>query len=148
MCVSTNKWNDFKRTFDAINSQNPDDSEVKFALEFLNFNIIWDVITNQEEIDKAFIEAIIGVYKTILTDLTEVREYLDANTQIDPYDWSGHKDVSRLVRELAQSKYDREPFQRVIMRIESMDGDKLKEYLKRLVRENMTVGIEILEDNR
>jgi uncharacterized protein (DUF1786 family) len=27
-----------------------------------------------------------------------------------------------------------------------MDSDKLKEYLKRLVEGNMTVGIEILED--
>jgi hypothetical protein len=27
-----------------------------------------------------------------------------------------------------------------------MEGDKLKEYLKRLVKDNMTVGIEILED--
>jgi len=27
-----------------------------------------------------------------------------------------------------------------------MDGDKLKEYLKRLVKGNMIVGIEILED--
>ena len=31
-------------------------------------------------------------------------------------------------------------------RIDSMDGDKLKDYLKRLVKGNMIVGIEILED--
>jgi hypothetical protein len=31
-------------------------------------------------------------------------------------------------------------------RIDSMEGDRLKEYLKRLVKNNMAVGIEILED--
>jgi len=31
-------------------------------------------------------------------------------------------------------------------RIDSMNGDELKKYMKRLVKDNMTVGIEILED--
>jgi hypothetical protein len=81
-----------------------------------------------------------------LSDLDEVREYLKTHTQVDPYDWSGHFEVNHLVKELAQIKYSKEPFEKVLRCIENMEGDKLKEYLKRLVKDNMTVGIEILED--
>lgn len=90
--------------------------------------------------------AILGRYKTILTDLNEVRRYLIDHSQVSPYDWSGHLEINRLIKELAQSKYSKEPMERVMRRIDSMDGDKLKRYLKRLVKDNMTVGIEILED--
>jgi hypothetical protein len=147
ICVPTDKWNDYKRAFNAVNLKNPEDSEVRFALEFLTANPIWDDITSQEIIDKAFVRTILGNYKVVLTDLDEVRKHLAKNTQVSPYDWSGHLEVNRLIKELALSKYSKEPFERVMRRIESMDGDKLKEYLKRLVKGNMTVGIEILEDD-
>ncbi len=145
-CVPAGKWNDYKRAFGAVNRQNSEDSDVQFALEFLTANPIWDDITNQEKIDKAFVKAILGNLKSVLSDLNEVREYLLKHTQVSPYDWGGHQEINRLVKELAQSKYSEEPYERVMRRIDSMDGDKLKEYLKRLVKGNMIVGIEILED--
>jgi hypothetical protein len=145
-CVPDGKWSDFKRAFGAVNRKTPDDIDVKFALEFFKNNAIWDDIANQDKIDKAFIKTILGNYKLILSDLNEVRDYLSKNTSVPPYDWSGHMEINKLIKELAQSKYSKEPFERVMKRIDSMDGDKLKEYLKRLVKGNMIVGIEILED--
>jgi hypothetical protein len=146
--VPADKWSDFKRAFGAVNRQNPEDSEVKFALEFFENNNIWDVLNSQSAIDKAFVVAILGNYKAVLTDLDEVRNYLTQNTAVRPYDWSGHMEVSKLIKELAQSKYSKEPLERVMRRIDSMDGDRLKDYLKRLVKGNMIVGIEILEDGK
>ncbi|GHV54659.1 hypothetical protein FACS1894206_07920 [Deltaproteobacteria bacterium] len=145
-CVPDDKWSDFKRAFGAVNRKNPDDSDVKFALEFFKNNAIWDDIANQEKIDKAFIKVILGSYKSVLTDLNEVRDYLSKKTSVPPYDWIGHIEINKLIKDLAQSKYGQEPFERVMKRIDSMDGDRLKEYLKRLVKGNMIVGIEILED--
>jgi hypothetical protein len=145
-CVPASKWNDYKRAFGTVNRQNPEDADVKFALEFLTANPIWENITNQEKIDTAFVKAILGSFKSVLTDLNEVREYLTKHTQVSAYDWSGHSEINRLVKELAQSKYSKEPYERVMRRIDSMDGDKLRDYLKRLVKGNMIVGIEILED--
>ncbi len=145
-CVPADKWSDYKRAFGAINRQNPEDADVKFALEFLAANPIWDSITSKEYVDKAFVKAILGNFKTVLTDLNEVRKYLVKNTSISAFDWSGHPEINRLVKELAQSKYSNEPYERVMKRIDSMDGNKLKEYLKRLVKDNIIVGIEILED--
>jgi len=146
-CVPIDKWNDYKRAFNAVNLKNPEDSEVKFALEFLTANPIWDDLANQEKIDRVFVNAILGRYKAVLTDFDEVRRYLTKHTQVSPYDWNGHMEVNRLIKELAQSKYSKEPLEKVMRRIDSMDGDKLKKYLKRLVEDNMTVGIEILEDS-
>ncbi|MDI9393664.1 MAG: hypothetical protein QM449_10520 [Synergistota bacterium] len=145
-CVPTGKWGDYKRAFSAVNLKNPEDSDIRFALEFLTANPIWDDLTNKGKIDETFKKAILGRYKVILSDLDEVREYLKTHTQVDPYDWSGHFEVNHLVKELAQIKYSKEPFEKVLRCIENMEGDKLKEYLKRLVKDNMTVGIEILED--
>jgi len=146
-CVPPNKWNDYKRAFGAVNRNNPDDSEVKFALEFLTENPIWDMITNSQSVDKAFTITILGSFKSVLTDLNEVRDYLVKNaSSIPPYDWSGHVEITRLVRELAESKYSKEPYERVVRRIDSMKDEELKIYLKRLVKGNMVVGIEILED--
>ena len=145
-CVPIDKWNDYKRAFGAINRTNPEDSEVSFALEYLLANPIWDIIANGEIIDKAFTKTILGSYKAVLTDLDEVRDYLSRKTVIEPYDWSGQTEIVNLVKGLAQSKYTKEPFDRVMRRIDSMKDDKLRDYLVRLVKENMNVGIEILED--
>jgi DNA-binding GntR family transcriptional regulator len=35
---------------------------------------------------------------------------------------------------------------KVLDKIEKMDADKAKEYLKRLIKENMNVGIEIISE--
>jgi hypothetical protein len=75
-----------------------------------------------------------------------VREYLTKHTSISPYDWSGYGEINRMVSDLAKSKYSKEPYERVMRRIDSFSGDKLRNYLKCLVKENMIVGIEILED--
>lgn len=147
-CVSSNKWNEYKRAFGAVNRQNPENSEVKFALEFLINNPVWDEITNKNSVDNAFVKNVLGSYKSVLTDMSEVRRYLIKNTDISPYDWNGHNEINRLIKKMAESKYSKEPYQRVVHRIDSMDGDKLKDYLKRLVKENMVVGIEILENDK
>jgi hypothetical protein len=147
-CVPKEKWSEYKRAFGAISRQNPEDAEIKYALEFLSANPIWDTINNQEVIDNAFKRAILGRYKAILTNLTGVREYLSEKTTTNPYDWAGQDEIREHVKRLAQSSYSKEPYSRVVQRIESMDDAKLRSYMKRLVKDNMVVGIEILEDDK
>ena len=147
-CIPRNKWSDYKRAFGAVSQQNPEDVEVKFALEFLTANPIWDIITNHDVINEAFRKAILGNFKSILTNLDEVRNYLSANTSVTAYDWAGQDDICELVEKLAQSRYSNEPYKRIVRRIDSMDDVKLRGYVKRLVRDNMLVGIEILDDDK
>lgn len=147
-CVPRENWSDFKRAFEAVNRQNPEDTEVKYALEFLNANPIWNSINDQKIIDNAFRQGVLGNYRSILLDLDEVRDYLAAKTAISTYDWAGQDEVRELVEKIAQSKYGDEPYNRVVRRIDSMDDAKLRNYMKRLVKDNMIVGIEILEDDK
>ena len=147
-CVPKEKWSEYKRAFGAVSRQNPEDTEVKFALEFLSANPIWETINNQEIIDNAFRKAILGRYKAILTDLSKVRDYLSEKTTTNPYEWVSQDEIRDLVKRLAQNSYSSEPYTRVVQRIDSMDDSKLRNYMKRLVKDNMVVGIEILEDDK
>ncbi len=46
----------------------------------------------------------------------------------------------------AEAEYNAGGSDKALMKIDKMDDAKLKLYLKRLVKENMTVGIEIIMD--
>jgi hypothetical protein len=48
------------------------------------------------------------------------------------------------VKQLAEAEYNAGGSDKVLMKIDEMDDAQLKQYLKRLVKDSMTVGIEIL----
>ena len=48
---------------------------------------------------------------------------------------------------MAQAKYDESGCDTALEKIDSMDVEDVKRYLKQLIRGNMTVGIEIIKDN-
>jgi hypothetical protein len=48
------------------------------------------------------------------------------------------------VKQLAQAEYNAGGSDKVLLKIDEMDDAQLKQYLKRLVKDNITVGIEIL----
>ena len=48
---------------------------------------------------------------------------------------------------MAQAKYDETGCDAALEKIDRMDVEDVKRYLKELIRGNMTVGIEIIKDN-
>ena len=82
----------------------------------------------------------------MLDDVSAVKTYLRDKLTLDPYDWFGSPEVERKLKDYAQSKYDLEGSDRALSIIENMDEAKLKAYLKRLVKDNMIVGMEIIKD--
>ena len=85
-------------------------------------------------------------YDVILTDLDDVRNYL-VRTVGSPYSWLGLPSVETKLKEMAQAKYDETGCDTALEKIDSMDVEDVKRYLKQLIRGNMTVGIEIIKDN-
>ena len=83
----------------------------------------------------------------MLPDPGIVRNYLRDKLTAEPYDWFGSPEVERKLKDFAQSKYDMEGSDKALSIIEKMDEHKLKAYLKRLVKDNMIVGMEIIKDN-
>ena len=137
---------DAKRAFDAINSNNPEDAEVRFALEFLQYKASFLADLNDKaNIDAAFRD-IIGRFIAVLPDAEEVRSRLESVITMLHYDWYGEPVVQREIEKFAQARYNQGGSDKVLQRIERMDAGKAKDYLKRLIKENMNVGIEIISE--
>lgn len=138
---------DARRAFGAINRNNPEDVEVKFALEFLqNKAALLADLNDKAKVDAAFIRDIIGRFIALLPIADEVRSRLEAVVTTLPYDWYGDPVVQREVEKFAQARYNQGGSDKVLDKIEKMDADKAKEYLKRLIKENMNVGLEIISE--
>ena len=93
----------------------------------------------------AFLRDIIGEYRTMLPDIGKVRDALERlSIEGDTYGWYGNPSVKNKVKQLAEAEYNAGGSDKVLHKIDEMNDSQLKQYLKRLVKENMTVGIEIL----
>ena len=86
---------------------------------------------------------IIGEYHSLLKDVDKVRDALEC-LAVDTYNWHGNPSIEKKVRQLAEAEYNAGGSDKVLVKIDRMDDAQLKQYLKRLVKENMTVGIEII----
>jgi len=137
---------DAKRAFEAINRKSPDNTEAEKAIEFLKKADFFAELNNQEKIEANFINKVVGRYKTMLPSVDEIRAKLRDRVADHPYEWYGNPSVEKVLREFAEYRYLTEGKDRVLEKIEGMDSDKLKIYLKELIKENMIVGIEILND--
>ena len=138
---------DARRAFIAINTSNPDETEVKFALEFIQHKAAFLIhLCDKASVDAAFARDIIGRYGAMLPDIDEVRLRLEAVVTTLPYDWYGDPVVQREVEKFALARYNQGGSDKVVDKIEEMDADRVKEYLKRLIKDNMNVGIEIISE--
>lgn len=142
-CVSEKEFDSAKKAFLTLNHSSATDYEIKFALDFLKSAAFFNDLEDDDNRNAAFIRDIIGVYSTLLQDIDKVRDALD-DLSIDVYDWRDNPNVKARVKRLANAEYNAGGSDKVLMIIDEMGDERLKEYLKRLVKENITVGIEIL----
>ena len=63
---------------------------------------------------------------------------------VDTYEWYGNPSVKNKVKQLAEAEYNAGGSDKAFTKIDTMEDTQLKQYLKRLVSENMIVGIEII----
>ena len=83
----------------------------------------------------------------MLTDIDEVKRYLDSRITQEPYDWFALPEVDKKLRQMAEAKYNQEGCTKALEKIDGMDVADVKRYLKELIKDNMTVGMEIIKDN-
>ena len=143
--VPINLQSDARRVFDAVNRTNPENKEVKFALEFLQTKAAFlEDFSVKDKVDAAFIRDIIGKFSVLLRDTEAVRSHLESVIPSEPYYWYGNPAVQQEIEKFAHAKYIQGGSDKVLERIEKMDESKAKDYLKRLVKENVHVGVEII----
>ncbi len=133
---------DAKRALDALDRAEARDAEVAFALEWLGERE--DTLarmSDAEAIDAAFRERVLKFYAPVLPDLKAVRTKLD-NSLGEPDGWLGDA-AQRVVESAAAEAYATGGRETVLRRIEEMDEDTLRTYLRNLVSD-VRVGAAIL----
>lgn len=135
-----------RAAFSTINRLKPDASSIEKAIEFLENATFYDCLNNEMERDKAFCDAVIKDYSVMLTDIDEVRTYLNGIISDDPYEWLGLPEVDKKLKKMAEAKYNQGGYEKALERIDSMDISELKRYIKDLIKDNMTVGMEIIKE--
>lgn len=142
-CVSEAEYEKAKQAFDTLNRNSGTDSEIKSALAFFESTTLFDNLANEQMRNEAFGRDILGEYSTLLTNLDKVRDALD-RLSVDTYDWRENPSVKGRVKQLAEAEYNAGGSDKVLRKIDEMDDAQLKQYLKRLVKDSITIGIEIL----
>lgn len=142
-CVSESEFESAKKAFDTLNRNGGPDKEIESALNFLETTTLFENLTDQRKIDEYFMKDIIGEYAILLSDIKKVRNSLD-HLSVDPYNWRENPTVKEKIKQLAEAEYYADGIVQVNKIIDIMDNNHLKDYLKRLVKASVTVGIEIL----
>lgn len=142
-CVSEAEYEKAKKAFETLNRSGGTDSEIKSALAFLESTTLFGILADEDKRNAAFKRDIVGEYSVLLPDLDKVRDTLD-RLSVDTYDWRDNPSVKNKVKHLAEAEYNAGGSDKVLQKIDEMDDSQLKQYLKRLVKDSIAVGIEIL----
>jgi len=138
---------DCRAVFGTINSPNPDEKSIDKALHYLESATFWDNLNSKEAQDSAFRKKIIGELGYMLKDIDEVKTYLCDHITDKPYNWLGFPSLRSLLKQLAENKYAKGGFEDAFKKIDNMPAEEVKQYLKNLIKNNMTVGIQIIKEN-
>ncbi len=146
--VSSDDYSRACAAFDVLNKTRPDVNSVEKAKEFIENTKIYDALRNQDARDKAFKEAIIKNYAVILTDIDAVKDYLNSKLSAEPYHWLGITTaIDQKLKQLAEAQYNRDGYVKALAKIDTMDTSLVKEYIKKLIKDDMLLGIEIIKNN-
>ena len=136
-----------KEVFDVVNKKTAANSEIESAIRYLQNADFYERLKSDDERNRAFKEKILDKYSIILTDVEDVQNFLLSSVSVEPYDWMNNPVVTRKIESKAKHEYDISGSDKAIQKIDSMDLSDVKRYLKRLIKDNMTVGIEIIREN-
>ena len=133
-----------RAAFGTINRAHPEASSIEKAIEYLEHATFFSVMNDTEYLDRLFRETIIKGYSVMLTDIDEVKHYLDGHITAEPYDWFALPEVDKRLHQMAEAKYAQVGCDRALEIIDDMDISEVKRYLKSLIKDNMIVGMEII----
>lgn len=137
-----------KNVFELLNSRRHNDTEaINKAIDYLSGAAFISDLNNAEKREQAFRDKIIKGYDVLLDDIEEVKKHLRNVIHNNPYDWIGLSAIDRALKEMAEFKYTESGCDKALEKIDDMDIADVKKYLKELIRNNMTVGMEIIKDN-
>lgn len=136
-----------RAAFGTINKSHPDAASIDKAIQYVETASFFSKLNDTDALDRIFRETIIKGLSVMLTDIDEVKHYLDGHITAEPYDWFALPEVEKKLRQMAEAKYAQTGCDRALEKIDEMDVADVKRYLKELIKDNMNVGIEIIRGN-
>lgn len=140
--VDKAEYDDAKKAFETLNRSTATEIEISNALEYLQNTSLYEKLANDSLVDDAF-RTLLGSYKIILSDIEKVRDTLE-KLPIEAYEWDSHPQIHSKIVSMASAEYDAGGSDKVVAKIEKMQDEELKKYLIKLVKENMKLGVEII----
>lgn len=134
-----------RKVFSTINSGKNDSEAIAIATDYLSKLSYIDKLNSKEARDAAFIEAFLKDYAVLFDNVDSVKEYLVAHVSEQPHFWLESKEVIAKIRNLANANYMKSGYGKAKQIIDDMPADKVKEYLKQLIEDNIVVGVEIMK---
>jgi hypothetical protein len=133
--------------FNVLNAQHPDNESVKKAMEFLENASFYDKLKDENKRNAAFKNTIIGEYAVILENVDEVKNYLYEKISMNPYLWLGAPEVKKKIQQLAEARYNDNGYEKALDKINKMDTESVKTYIKNLIKDDMLLGIQIIKNS-
>ena len=99
---------------------------------------------DQSAIDTAFVREMIGQYHTLVT-VDEARQAIRSSVPSDPYEWVTGSAAKSAIKEKADHNYLSGANQQLLDRIDDMQPQQAKDYLKRLVQDKLDVGVQMMD---
>ena len=141
--IGNSEFTQAKKLFETLNRANSTDSEIQSALLLIDVAEFMDDLGDADKRDEAFKSAFLGKYSTMLPDLQDVRKKL-SHMSIETYEWFETPTVKTKIKELAEAEYNAGGYDKALHILLSKSGSELQSYLERLIKGNISVGIEII----
>gem|GEM_PF-2960119 len=144
-CIPAQEKASAKEVFAVFDESIPSKVQIDNALAYLQKASWWSIVSDRRMVEIKFTERIIGKYKGVVTP-NEVRDHLQ-KVGIEPYQWSEDVEVREEIIKLASKSYATNGAKKAVSKIESFsDLAELKKYLKKLIEENIEVGVSVLDE--
>lgn len=137
-----------RRAFGFINSKIKDEDSIATADDYISKMSYVDKLKSKTERDKAFREAFLGDYSVLFEDVDKVKDYLRNHVSEAPFHWLGSKEVTGKIKSMANARYIQSGYGKAKKVIDDMPADQVKEYLKKLIEDNIVVGVEIMKGHK
>jgi hypothetical protein len=137
-----------RSAFAIINSKSKDEDSIKTAQDYVSKMSYAEKLKSAKARDQAFREVFLQEYSVLFDDVDAVKEYLKDHVSDAPYHWIGSTEVSARIKTMANANYMKTGYGKAKKVIDEMPADQVKEYLKKLIEDNIVVGVEIMKGHK
>jgi ribosomal protein L22 len=152
LCLFTDDVQTMREIFDLINARNvsaANGNRIENAIKTLRTDPLIKKINDADFCDATFKNFASGEYGLVLGDTGEIKKLLLDKLGKEVYNWFFQKiQIDRIIKTYAEDKYRKDYVQNVLSKIDGLEAQKAKSYLKDLIKNEPLVGIKIMKEGQ